>query len=617
VKKKKEAATVTAADIARLTGYGRAAVSNWRRRYDDFPQPVGGTASSPQFALSQVEEWLARRGKGVEVAPEERIWQQIRSVADDLSLAQAVADVGSFLVHGKRSGLVDGAASELTELREAGEAPEFFEFVIDRYLEAHSRRVATTRRESAKLMVSLTEVRGATVLDPTCGTGTLLSAAHAAGAVRLFGQEIDPVAARIAETRLALHGVEAEFHAGDSLRVDAFPELKADVVLCDPPFGERSWGYEELTGDVRWAYGLPPRGESELAWVQHALWHTAPGGHAAVLMPAAAADRRSGRRIRSQLLRSGALRAVFELPTGMASGSPAPPHLWLLRRPAEGDPLPNLVLMADLTQLEDFQEPALEAWKAVRRDVQPEAEFARGVPIIELLDDTVDLTPSRHLVRTVARGVDFVSARDGFFTLVDDLRKAVEELRTLTDESRELPMTTVAELVQSGLVSLKQPPMRMETASGSVPVLMGKDVILGREPSGRTEDGPGIVRLETGDVVVALGPRRMEVHVVDEGGAAAGPQTQVFRPEEGRCDPGFLACFLRAAGLTRASSTSTSRSDVRRAPIPRLPVEAQRPYGEAFRRLREVERTLDTLRDAGEVLVNLGYQGLAGGDLGP
>ena len=39
-----EDATVTAADIARLAGVGRAAVSNWRRRHPDFPRPVEANA---------------------------------------------------------------------------------------------------------------------------------------------------------------------------------------------------------------------------------------------------------------------------------------------------------------------------------------------------------------------------------------------------------------------------------------------------------------------------------------------------------------------------------------------------------------------------------------------
>lgn len=45
---------VTAADIARIAGVTRAAVSNWRRRYEDFPAATGGTSSSPLFVLGDV-----------------------------------------------------------------------------------------------------------------------------------------------------------------------------------------------------------------------------------------------------------------------------------------------------------------------------------------------------------------------------------------------------------------------------------------------------------------------------------------------------------------------------------------------------------------------------------
>lgn len=61
------ATEVTAAGIARLAGVGRAAVSNWRRRHADFPHPVGGTETSPSFALAEVERWLRDQGKLVEV----------------------------------------------------------------------------------------------------------------------------------------------------------------------------------------------------------------------------------------------------------------------------------------------------------------------------------------------------------------------------------------------------------------------------------------------------------------------------------------------------------------------------------------------------------------------
>ena len=72
-------ATVTASGIASLAGVGRAAVSNWRRRYADFPQPVGGSAASLAFDLRAVENWLQEQGKVPEFPAEERTWRRIEA----------------------------------------------------------------------------------------------------------------------------------------------------------------------------------------------------------------------------------------------------------------------------------------------------------------------------------------------------------------------------------------------------------------------------------------------------------------------------------------------------------------------------------------------------------
>ncbi|MBX7106674.1 MAG: N-6 DNA methylase [Gemmataceae bacterium] len=48
-------------DIADLAGVSRAAVSNWRRRESEFPEPVGGTKANPLFNREEVENWLKAR----------------------------------------------------------------------------------------------------------------------------------------------------------------------------------------------------------------------------------------------------------------------------------------------------------------------------------------------------------------------------------------------------------------------------------------------------------------------------------------------------------------------------------------------------------------------------
>jgi hypothetical protein len=349
-------------------------------------------------------------------------------------------------------------------------------------------------------------------------------------------------------------------------------------------------GLPELTNDARWEYGLPPRGESELAWVQHCLAHTRPGGLAAVLMPPAAAARRPGKRIRANLLRAGALRAVISLP---ANG----PDLWLLRRPEPGDRPPSHLL---LLPAGDDLSPVLPAW---RRHI---ADPTAATPVIDLLDDDVDVSPAR---RRRHDGAD----------LVRELRAAADTLRAIGIEVPDLgtpgeprPMTTVGELARAGVLSVRHAPARMATDDGDIPVLTADDLAAGRPPSGRTTDEPGLVHIAEGDVVASvLGAAR----VMTDGGAVLGPYLSRYRADPEQLDPDFLAGVLRAgAPPTHAGS---SRTDARRTRVPRLPLADQRRYGAAFRQLMAVEDRLRTASAAGETLVRLGFDGLVAGHLRP
>lgn len=96
-----EPVTVTLAGVARLTGVGRAAVSNWRRRHDDFPSRVAGTDASPQFSLDSVEEWLTRHGKDHAVTSGwERLWPRIEDLGDRDRMGRLIAHVGMRLSEG-------------------------------------------------------------------------------------------------------------------------------------------------------------------------------------------------------------------------------------------------------------------------------------------------------------------------------------------------------------------------------------------------------------------------------------------------------------------------------------------------------------------------------------
>ncbi|WP_141205393.1 N-6 DNA methylase [Streptomyces griseorubiginosus] len=711
------ATEVTAAGIARLAGVGRAAVSNWRRRHADFPRPVGGTETSPSFALAEVESWLRKQGKLAEVPLRERVWQQLSghpegpvtalthagcvlllihdrppvwldvSAGSDERLASmlpgALRDVltprfgeepavGASgapdtpvavntpgAVHGSpgtshssavntsatvntRTALHTPTASDLlpsapllrgvAELAAELGARQTFEFLLGRHLDANPRQYTLTPAELAALMADLVGP-ARTVLDPACGTGALLRAAATRPDQRLHAQDSAPELAALTMLRLALHTWSTVRGAtSDSLRADAYPHLHADAVLCHPPFNERNWGHDELAYDPRWEYGFPARTESELAWVQHALARLKDGGAGVLLMPPAAASRRSGRRIRADLLRRGALRAVIALPVGAAPPYNIPLHLWVLRRPEKAPAQPE-VLLVDVGRFAGegrggpdwraVREAVLDAWQAFGRAGRfaERPGLARALPVIDLLDDDVDLAPARHLPPP--------TAADGAEQLTAVRERLGETLRLTADltpppaagaRPARWPLTTIGELARGGALVLRT---GGNGGHARVAVLTDHDVLAGTAPSGTLpESDEEAVLTEPGDVVVPVLGGGSVARVIDEatGGAALGRNLVLLRPDPAALDPWFLAGFLRGSANNRQASSYAStatRLDVRRLQLPRLPLEEQLRYGERFRALDEFERALRHAGRLGEQLVRGMYDGLTDGTVAP
>ncbi|MET9236674.1 N-6 DNA methylase [Streptomyces cellulosae] len=720
------ATEVTAAGIARLAGVGRAAVSNWRRRHADFPRPVGGTETSPAFALAEVEEWLRRHRKLAEVPLKERVWQQLAGHPDGPVTALVHAGCALLLIHDRppvwldissgtderlaallpaaleevltprmpetaRTGhpgrsRVNGqhpvntppapapasapaapatpatpappAATPATPALDIPTAPRLlpsvpllrgvaelaaergarptFEFLLGRHLDANPRQYTLTPPDLAALMAALAGAPG-TVLDPACGTGALLRAVADRPDRSLHAQDSSPELAALTALRLALH-TRAQVHAaaGDTLRADAYPELRADAVLCHPPFNERNWGHDDLAYDPRWEYGFPARTESELAWVQHALARLRDGGTAVMLMPPAVASRRSGRRIRADLLRRGALRAVVALPAGAAPPYSVPLHLWVLRRPDRTPAQPE-VLLVDAGRFTaegrggpdwpGVRETVLDAWGVFDRDgsVGERPGLARSVPVIELLDDDVDLTPARRLpppadTDGAGRLTDVRARLDETLRLTAELAPPPAEPVPSAAASGRHPLTTVGELARAGALVMRA---GGHGGHARVPVLTDHDVLAGTAPSGtlpESEEEP--VLTEPGDVVLPVLGGGAVARVVDEAtaGAVLGRNLVLLRPDPAALDPWFLAGFLRGTANHRQASSYAStatRLDVRRLQLPRLAPDEQRRYGERFRALDAFERALREAGRLGEQLVRGMYDGLTDGTIAP
>ncbi|WP_234485872.1 N-6 DNA methylase, partial [Streptomyces sp. MBT97] len=529
-------AQVTAAEISRIAGVTRATVSNWRRRHDDFPTPSGGTDSSPLYDLESVRSWLAARGQASAASPSEELRTTLRlhaqsggGTADLLLLVLAAAGrspeeltAAARLPDADLAGRAQRDAATAAEAVPGADAVRFraedaavlralyvcvrdeggqaaLGVLADRELEDSAASGAyRTPEPLADLLAGLIPGSPAGVLDPACGSGTLLAAAARRGARELYGQDTLRVQARRSAVSLMLTAPEATvtMRAGDSLRADAFPGLVADTVLCNPPFGVRDWGHDELAYDPRWAYGVPPRAESELAWVQHALAHLAPGGYAALILPPATAGRASGRRVRAELVRGGALRAVIALPVGASVPLHVGLQVWVLQRPEPGGPERKSVLFVDTAEASagsgtgagsggtagaartrsggsrsasldwaGITARILASWQAFREDpdaFEGEPGVAHAVGVVDLLDDVVDLTPAR-LVRASRAEVDPAelsaevdAARRDLVRAARSLARAAghEEWDSAGATARDWRTATASDLARGGALTL-------------------------------------------------------------------------------------------------------------------------------------------------------------------
>ncbi|MEV0024085.1 N-6 DNA methylase [Streptomyces atroolivaceus] len=439
---------VTGAEIARLAGVTRAAVSNWRRRYGDFPTPVGGGANSPLYALAEVQEWLDKQRKGQEVSPEVELWQAMRAVYGEQMIA-GLAQVAEVLAGEAGSEVPEGIATRVQGLVRGEPTADVVNGLAERFMDS-ARRAGSDQVTSERVVRAVRHFAprlapDAAVFDPACGIGVLLLSV-APAATRCHGQELDVDSARFAQLRADLLG-RSDVHivAGDSLRADVWPDLKVDLVVCDPPSGVTEWGREELLLDSRWDLGTPSKAEGELAWLQHAYAHTAPGGHVLMVMPASVAYRRAGRRIRAELVRRGIVRQVVALPPGTATSHALPVHLWCLERPEHTGAADThrTVRMVDLTD------------NSPDGDLKPRRDQVADVPLIELLDDTVDLTPGSHLR---PRHRDYPGE---YAALRKELENQIRRLAALPPVlsagdgpgSLDGATTSVADLARAGLVT--------------------------------------------------------------------------------------------------------------------------------------------------------------------
>jgi type I restriction enzyme M protein len=193
-----------------------------------------------------------------------------------------------------------------------------------------------------RCLVEMLEPYKGRIYDPCCGSGGMFVQSEKfvenhggkIGDISIYGQESNATTRRLAVMNLAIRGIEADFgpeHA-DTFRRDVHADLRADYVIANPPFNDSDWFRKD--DDVRWQYGVPPKGNANFAWVQHFIHHLAPQGMAGfVLANGSMSSNQSGEgEIRRALIEADLVDCMVALPGQLFSSTQIPVCLWFLAK---------------------------------------------------------------------------------------------------------------------------------------------------------------------------------------------------------------------------------------------------------------------------------------------
>jgi hypothetical protein len=299
---------------------------------------------------------------------------------------------------------------------------------------------------------------------------------------------------------------------------------------------------------------------------------------------------------------------VINLPSGAAPHTQGSPHLWILHKPAPDEQQSSHIHLMDHAE---------SAWPDIRTDVlarlhEPEA----GIPLIELLDEEVDLMPARHIDDGV-RAEDFHATLNAFADSLSHLQTFIRDLGGWRPVQPSFPRTTIAEQARAGSILVTQVP-RTSTPTGKLPMLTTEDVLAHRAPTGRTALSSNMVTAQPGDVVVSTQGQTVTARVM-ETDVALGGGLLLVRPDPRRFDSNCLAGILRSAAyrLFKRGQTSASTSDLLRLEVPLLRLDEQERLGNAFRSLEQLAEAAGQLAAQHADLSELSRTGLSAGTLRP
>ncbi|EKK7720069.1 N-6 DNA methylase [Cronobacter sakazakii] len=166
---------------------------------------------------------------------------------------------------------------------------------------------------------------GELIQDPATGSGGFLISAdsyirskysqekYQTNPPKYQGVEIEKNTRRICLMNAFLHKLDANIIYGDALTDDAEALDEADVIVANPPFGNKAGSQRSLRNDIPF-----PNTNKQLAFLQHIYLGLKAGGRAAVVLPDNVLfESGIGTDVRRDLMNKCNLHTILRLPTGI------------------------------------------------------------------------------------------------------------------------------------------------------------------------------------------------------------------------------------------------------------------------------------------------------------
>jgi type I restriction enzyme M protein len=282
------------------------------------------------------------------------------------------------------------------------------------------------------------------ICDPACGSGGMLvqSVYHLRDIgqnprnISLFGQERNIGTWAICKMNMLLHGLSsARLEKGDTLRSPRLigedgKLMDFDIVIANPPFSLKNWGYEEAQHDPyrRFRFGIPPKGYGDYAFVQHMIATVNPGGRVGVVLPHGVLFRGGAEgRIRKGILEEDLLEAVIGLPSNLFFGAGIPACLFIVNKSKLPERRGKVFFLYGAN---DYLEGKNQN-KLRKQDIEKIVDAYRGYRTIEKYCRPVSLDEIRanEYNLNITRYIDIAEDEDPI-----DVQEVVDQLKELKKE---------------------------------------------------------------------------------------------------------------------------------------------------------------------------------------